>query len=95
MKVFRDNTAKDAKGQVVGSHPRQIKSKKWQINKMFFHCVASHSPGLLRRCSLSMFDTTKAERKGKSETERDKQPKNQRGKTETQRNPVSETDNKY
>lgn len=52
----------------------------------------THSPGLFRRCSLSMFDTTKEERKRKSEEDWDKQNRNQRGEIETQRDPVLETD---
>ena len=58
----------------------KIKPRGWQVNKMFFSCFATHSPGLFRRCSLSMFDTTKGERKRKkSEKDWDKQHREQWG----------------
>lgn len=45
---------------------------------MFFSCFTSHSPELFCCCSLSMFDTTKGERKQKSERDGDKQLSSQK-----------------
>lgn len=53
---------------------------------MFFGCFASHSPGLFRRCSLSMFDTTKGERKLSQWKTETNNIETKGGKIETQRN---------